>query len=145
MLYLALTWIHILTVMSWFGAHVAQHIILARAARQPLDPAQISAWRDLNYRALGGFALTALLTGLALAWLGGWFREGWIHTAILLWLIGMAVSMVGTGTSLKGTVAAINAGQPEQAQGQLSQAIIYVRAELGLLMALSALMVFKPF
>lgn len=145
MLYLALTWVHILAVMSWFGAYVAQHIILARATGQRLDAAQIGAWRDLNYRVLGGFALLALVTGLALAWLGGWFREGWIHTAILLWVIGMAVSMIGTGKSLKSTVAAIKAGEHEQAQSQLRKAIVYMRAELGLLTVLTMLMVFKPF
>ena len=100
MLYRTLVFVHVLAVLAFLAAH-GTPIAVALRIRRATDPARIRSDLELSRDAIPfihGTLFLVVITGVALAFVGGLWNRGWIWASIavlvLLWL-----SMYWLGTS----------------------------------------------
>jgi hypothetical protein len=100
MVYRILVFVHLLAVLSFVGAHGGPIAIMFRI-RRATDPSRIRADLELSRDVVGFIHLTlflVLITGVALAFVGGLWTRGWIWASLVV-LVMMWVSMYWLGTS----------------------------------------------
>ena len=100
MWYRALVFVHVLAVLAFLAAH-GTPIAIALRIRQQTDPAQIRSSLELSRDTVGFIHLTLFLvviTGVALAFMGGLWNRGWIWASIVL-LVLLWISMYRLGTT----------------------------------------------
>ena len=89
--YLWVEVVHILSVIAWMAGMLYLPRLFVYHADTPAGTAQAETFKVMERRLLRGIMLPALLltwvTGLTLAYKGGWFTVGWLHAKLLLVLI----------------------------------------------------------
>src|SRR5205814_413201 len=97
--YLVLKWLHVLLAIAAVGTNLTYGIWLAHAARSPQALAfTLRGVKVLDDRVANPAYGLLLVTGLALAYLGGWsFRTPWIMIALTLYVIAIVLGLVAYG------------------------------------------------
>lgn len=96
--YVIFKYLHILFVVGWLGGGFAMVLLGAHAARARDDAELIHVIRNIVYlakRVFVPFSVLALLAGLVMVYLAGWWTELWV----ILGLIGFAAT-AGTGAAI---------------------------------------------
>jgi hypothetical protein len=161
-MYQWIVFLHILAAFAFFMAHGASAVMAFRLRRET-DLARIGAILDLSDAALpvAYFALMVLvIAGVIAGIMAGWFRMGWIWTAIVLLVIlwfGMHAYAFRFYTPLRKAVglpyrdgkdhpASEPASSAEiQAVLQAGNPTILLAVSFGLIAVILWLMMFKPF
>jgi hypothetical protein len=105
--------VHILGAFGFLLAHGVS-VAMALSLRRDRDPERIKALLDLSRVSIGlaYISLIVLLTGgIVSGFLGHWWRQGWIWTALAL-LIALIVAMGWLGTSFYDQVRIAVGTQP---------------------------------
>ena len=100
MWYRALVFMHVLAVLAFLAAH-GTPIGVALRIRQETNPTRIRGYLELSRDAVVFIHLTLFLvviTGVALAFVGGLWNRGWIWASIVV-LVLLWISMYQLGTT----------------------------------------------
>lgn len=86
--YLWIKSLHVIGMVAWMAAMLYLPRLFVYHAEVGARTPQAETFKVMERRLLRYIATPAMLavwiTGLWLAWQGGWFREGWLHAKILL-------------------------------------------------------------
>lgn len=142
--------VHVLAAIVWVGGSIVEQALAARAVRadDPLEVARFSS--DAEFIGMRVFLPASLLVVLA----GGWmvYDGPWELSTTWVWL-GLAIYLLSflTGLGFLGPESGrINALTAEHGvthpdvQRRIRRIIVVSRIETGWLLAVVALMVFKP-
>lgn len=153
-------WLHIASALAFFLVHGVAMFVAFRLRRET-DREAIKVLLNLSASTLGAMypaLLLILLTGIAGGFVGTWWGQGWIWTAIVV-LVVVIVWMMVRGSryyaELRGAVGAPIYGKPAptppksdaEVQAMLRSGRPMELAAVGILgvLILLYLMVFKPF
>jgi len=147
-LYVILKWLHVLLAIVAIGANVTYGIWLARARRNPEHLAfALRGVKILDDRVANPAYGFLLITGLAMTFVAGIpLTTPWILTALVLYVIMVAVGAFAYTPTLRGQVGLAEAGKGESAE---YDALAKRGTTLGIVLAVLAvaivfLMVAKP-
>jgi hypothetical protein len=97
-MYSWIVFLHVLSVLAFMLAHGSAAGVMLQV-RGERDPGRIHALLDLSQAVSPWVGITALLLlvfGVTAGFMGGWWRQGWIWTALAL-LIALSVTMTFMG------------------------------------------------
>lgn len=146
--YLLLKFVHVVGAILWVGGASILTLLVVLLDRRGDDAATLTG---VSYVALLGnrvflpLSLLVILTGLGLAWLGGWGFAAW---TVLATGIVVATAVLGGAVLGPTTEKAVKVWREEgdlaQALGLGRRVLRLVKADLGGQFAIIALMVLKP-
>ena len=91
MLYLWVKSLHVLSMVAWMAGMLYLPRLYVYHAAAGAGTPQSETFKVMENRLLRAIMNPAMivvwLTGLYLAWSGGWYKDGWLHTKILLVLL----------------------------------------------------------
>jgi hypothetical protein len=159
MFYNALVLVHVLSVIGFFLVHGATAVVMFRL-RAERDPERMRALLSIRDAAAPAFSIAGLLmfiSGIVLGFMGKWWGDGWIWTALGL-LIAVSLVMSGFGRGYLDKVQALvrpGGGNPGPEPDPDAAALAAVARAgrpwlltvvgLAVLGAILWLMLFKPF
>jgi putative membrane protein len=86
--YLWIKALHVVSIVAWMAGMLYLPRLFVYHAGTPAGTPQAETFKIMERRLLRGIMLPALLltwaTGLTLAYQGGWFTAGWLHSKLLL-------------------------------------------------------------
>jgi hypothetical protein len=153
------TWWVYLHIAGVFGFLLAHGVSVAVAfrVRKERDPVRIMSLLELSASALGGMYVSLVFLlggGIVAGFLGDWWGQGWIWTALAALVVTM-VLMYGVATNyykrLRTIAGAMAEGSQAVSESQLAEVVkgprpwILALIGFGSLLFILYLMMFKPF
>lgn len=146
-LYPLLKLTHVAAAILWVGGASVLTLLVTLLMRRGDDRATmagVSYVALLGQRVFAPTGMLAILSGLSLAWLGGWFPAAWTLIAVAIvagtFVLGAAI----LGPACERAVATWAAGDLPAAMGQGRRVLRLVALDLGAQWSIIALMVLKP-
>ncbi|MCK0197496.1 protoporphyrinogen oxidase HemJ [Ancylobacter sp. 6x-1] len=101
---MAYEWIkalHVVAIISWMAGMLYLPRLMVYHCDAPAGSAQSETFKVMERRLLKAIInpamIVAWLSGLTLAWQGGWFSDGWLHVKLVLVLAMSAVHGMMSG------------------------------------------------
>ena len=122
--YLLLKWLHVLMAITALGANITYGVWQSRAAREPEHLAfALRGVKVLDDRIANPAYGMLLLTGLAMMAIGRIpLNTPWLLTALILYVILVAVAALGYTPTLRRQIKALDAGGPNSPEYQRLEA-----------------------
>ena len=119
-LYVILKWLHVLLAIAAVGTNLTYGVWIGRASRDPATlPFTLRGVKILDDRIANPAYGLLLVTGLALAYVGGWsLTTPWILIALVLFVIVVLIGLLGYTPTLREQIRLAEAAGPASPEYQ---------------------------
>ena len=146
-LYLLLKLVHIAGAIFWVGGATLMTVLAIVVIARGDDRESLSLMRHFGLagnRVFLPVSLIVIVTGLVMAWLGGWGFAAWTVLAFATVVCTATLGAAVLGPSLDRAIKLDDEGQPLEAMALGRKVVRLVKLDLGGQWAIIALMVLKP-
>jgi uncharacterized membrane protein len=146
-LYVILKLVHIAGAIFWVGGATLMTVLALIIMARGDDRESLTLMRHFGLagnRVFLPVSLFVILTGLVMAWLGGWGFAAWTVLAFATVVCTATLGGAVLGPSLERAIKLDDAGQPAEAMALGRWVVRLVKLDLGAQWAIIAMMVLKP-